>query len=310
MLGILGNGAIGSLLASKCHVLGIEHLLLCRNALPSLSYELIVPDSDNRQRATYKPISITVEALSEKHTFPTLSMLAVTTKAYDVDAALVQWRPVISPETILVLMNNGMGPHETVPKLYPENPIAVLTASYGALKPSNDQVKETGQGQSAGGWISLPSENIEKYRHEPPVQALFNKLLPVCHWYEDATFPLWQKLAINAIINPLTAANQVKNGELQKQEYQEQIHFLVSELMQILKLENQPFEYSSLLTSINNVITGTAENISSMYQDIRQQRKTEIDFITGYLLQVARRHGVSLPHHEKLYQQIKGISLP
>lgn len=309
MLGIIGNGAIGSLLASKCHVLKLQHMLLCRNTLPSLSYELLNSKSacDAFIQGSYTPKSINIDELNHIQVFPQLSILAVTTKAYDVDAALTQWRPVISPDTIIVLMNNGMGPHETVPRLYPNNPIAVLTTSYGAFKSDNNHVKETGLGQSAGGWISLPSENRETYRHANPVKALFNQLLPECHWYEDAAYPLWQKLAINAVINPLTAANQVKNGELQKEEYQEKIHFLVKELIQILELENQPFEYSSLLTSVNKVITSTAENISSMYQDIRQQRKTEIDFITGYLLQVAQRHGVSLPHHEKLYQQIKGI---
>ena len=53
------------------------------------------------------------------------------------------------------------------------------------------------------------------------------------------------------------------------------------------------------------MIESTAANISSMLQDIRQQRHTEIDYITGYLLRRARAHGLTLPVNSRLYEQIK-----
>ena len=40
----------------------------------------------------------------------------------------------------------------------------------------------------------------------------------------------------------------------------------------------------NLLFYVHQVIESTAENTSSMLQDILAQRHTEIDYITGYLL--------------------------
>jgi 2-dehydropantoate 2-reductase len=42
-----------------------------------------------------------------------------------------------------------------------------------------------------------------------------------------------------------------------------------------------------------------------MYQDIFQQRKTEIDYITGYLITRAKVHGIAVPTNTQLWQDVK-----
>ena len=44
-----------------------------------------------------------------------------------------------------------------------------------------------------------------------------------------------------------------------------------------------------------------------MRQDILNQRKTEIDLITGYILQQAEKFNVDMPTHAALYQEIKQL---
>ena len=61
----------------------------------------------------------------------------------------------------------------------------------------------------------------------------------------------------------------------------------------------------SLLFYVNQVIDLTAENISSMLQDIRALRHTEIDYITGFLLKRARAHGIPVPENTHLYELVK-----
>lgn len=60
--------------------------------------------------------------------------------------------------------------------------------------------------------------------------------------------------------------------------------------------------YSATYT---RVIDNTADNISSMLQDIRAMRHTECDYITGYLLKRARAHGIAVPENARLYDLVK-----
>jgi 2-dehydropantoate 2-reductase len=53
------------------------------------------------------------------------------------------------------------------------------------------------------------------------------------------------------------------------------------------------------------VIESTAANTSSMLQDIRAQRLTEIDYISGFLLRRARTHGLVLTENTRLYDIVK-----
>ena len=48
-----------------------------------------------------------------------------------------------------------------------------------------------------------------------------------------------------------------------------------------------------------------SENISSMLQDIRALRHTEIDYINGFLLRRARAHGIAVPENTRLFEMVK-----
>jgi 2-dehydropantoate 2-reductase len=55
------------------------------------------------------------------------------------------------------------------------------------------------------------------------------------------------------------------------------------------------------------VIGATADNRSSMLQDVLAGRPTEIDYITGHLLRVAQRHGIAVPQNEAIYRSIVNL---
>lgn len=295
-LGILGRGAIGSLLAAKCHISGLNFTLLSRQPhIKILNYQLA-----DGETGFFEP----------KHLAPVFDtqfdVLLVATKAYDVDAALDEWKNAISDETIIVLMNNGMGPHESIQARFPNNPIVAVLTSYGAYRPELDTVVETGVGNSAGGWLIAPSSD-KALTLRKRLGEIFDNVMSPFTWHEDVYLPLWQKLAINAVINPLTALYKVPNGKLATPRYQSLMTHLIDELRLVMNAEGVRITSSTLSNIINSVIAGTAENISSMHQDVLKGRKTEIDMITGYLLKVGKRHDIALPHHQRIYDKVKAL---
>lgn len=104
---------------------------------------------------------------------------------------------------------------------------------------------------------------------------------------------LEEKLLVNVCINPLTALLHVRNGELiENPSYEYMMKCAFEEAVSILGLP----EKERLLPYVVSVCENTAENQSSMLQDIVKGRQTERKAILGYLLKKAQAQGVTVPH--------------
>lgn len=144
-------------------------------------------------------------------------------------------------------------------------------------------------------------------------------LLPMPHLYHE----LLLKLAVNAAINPLTAVlggGYLQNGSLHRsgpghrlvqQVVKETSRVLTAYLHTLSGPHATPpdtvrlFSYESLMSRVQQVIAATRDNISSMANDVKYGRMTEIDYINGYLIDLATRHGVATPTNRMLVQMVK-----
>ena len=59
-----------------------------------------------------------------------------------------------------------------------------------------------------------------------------------------------------------------------------------------------------LYEQVAEVIRVTKDNRSSMLQDVTAGRGTEIEYITGHLLRVAKSHGIAVAENAALYRRI------
>ncbi|CAE6914259.1 2-dehydropantoate 2-reductase [Vibrio sp. B1FLJ16] len=285
---ILGPGAIGSLWATKLKHAGHNVSLWSRSS----EYQLKLQLDDSA-----------VDTFTNHHLpdVKNADLIVVTVKAWQVDEAIRPLLPHINPDTIIMLMHNGMGTAQHVEAVLTNNPIVLATTTHGAYKPSNQQVLHTGNGMTQIGAFNRSGEQCQF------LQEVMNHALPEVRWNPNINLALWTKLAINCAINPLTAIHQCKNGELGQQEYKVTLENITHELIQVMKQEGLDIEFDELFNTIMQVVNATAENYSSMRQDVFHQRRTEIDFISGYLLQAAEKHHIDTPENLKLYQRIKQI---
>lgn len=128
-------------------------------------------------------------------------------------------------------------------------------------------------------------------------------VLPDVAWHNNIRPQLWRKLAVNCVINPLTALWNCPNGELKN--HPQDVATLCAEVASVIEREGLHTSADDLRYYVEQVIDSTAENISSMLQDVRALRHTEIDYITGYLLKRARAHGIAVPENARLYDLVK-----
>jgi 2-dehydropantoate 2-reductase len=229
-------------------------------------------------------------------------LLILPVKAYQVLPVLEQLHPFIKPKHIIVLLHNGMGTIEQVRRLLPNNPLIAATTSYGAFKPDVNTLVETGVGQTHLGWLGNVDAKLKQ-----SIEPILSALLPPSNWHQDVSLALWKKLAINAVINPLTAIHNVKNGELAHTKYQTEVSNICSEITKVMNALDYFVESTELVENVNRVITATANNYSSMHQDLKFKRQTEIAFINGYVTSKAAKLDIKVPSNQRLLEQIRQL---
>ncbi len=187
---------------------------------------------------------------------------------------------------------------QVLPLLGPAQGLWFLTTTHAALRRA-DTLTHTGQGQSV-----LSALNSAALPYQAAVQPVMDQALGPLRCVADIQPYLWQKLAINAVINPLTAIYNCPNGELAKTRWQPQIASIVQEVCQVAGRSGCALAFAPTLQSVQQVIARTAQNFSSMQQDIAHQRRTEIDAINGYVVRQAAHYGLAVPHNSQLQQQV------
>ena len=289
-LAIVGKGAIGGLVGFKCHQLGYDYQHLIKNqSQPPIKVTDIAGLSH----------SFTPNACVITKPAP-FDLLILPVKAYQVMSVLEQLAPFIQPNHIIMLLHNGMGTIEQVKDKHPNNPLVAATTSYGALKPDANSLIETGLGQTHLGWIGTVDSTLKQ-----SVEPILSSLLPPSNWHQDIGLALWKKLAINAVINPLTAIHNIKNGGPMDTKYNVNITNICFEVSQVMRALDYPMDSAELVKIVHQVITATANNFSSMHQDLKFKRHTEVEFINGYVTSKAAELNIEVPHNLRLLEQIK-----
>lgn len=117
------------------------------------------------------------------------------------------------------------------------------------------------------------------------------------------------KLLVNVAINPLAALHGVTNGALREAPYRTALDTLVDEAWPVLRAAGLALDADAARQRVIAVATATAANRASMLQDVQAGRRTEIDAITGALLEMARQQGIELPAHRDVFRRIKALEL-
>lgn len=281
---VVGEGAVGLLSTARLDQAGYPVQLHRRTSGP---FSFNFQSADSSQQLVFPhPLQLPY------------AYVLLPVKAYAVADAVTQLQPLLSDHAQLVLSHNGMGTIEQVlPLLKPTQGLWFLSTSHGAFKTDSTTVVHSGKGQSVLGALNqaaLPQQEAV----ESAMQAALGPLV-----VEADIWPaLWQKLAVNAVINPLTALHQCKNGDLNQPQYAAAIELLIQEFVLVAQACGQQISVAAVQSRVMQVIRQTADNYSSMQQDFAKGRRTELDYITGFLLRQAKLHQLDLPAHQALYQ--------
>jgi 2-dehydropantoate 2-reductase len=287
---VLGAGAVGSaygaLLSRRNDVLLVgraEHVQAINAS------GLSVEEDDG---GTYK-----VKAATSLKEIPQDTIVLVTTKAYDLAESLRAIRALIRKDTVMLLLQNGLGIEEIASNV---------------LK---------GRGETIRGLATLASEVIApgriRYWRGQTVLDSGAVAVRVAQVLEDSGLAVriandfaaevWKKLLVNCVINPLTAILQVRNNEIGGKLLAGIRHAVVREGVAVGMAEGISLK-PDLVDFVDQLIP-RYENRSSMLQDVIRGNRTEIDFINGMIVDLGKRHHIPTPANECLAQLVRFLEV-
>jgi len=115
---------------------------------------------------------------------------------------------------------------------------------------------------------------------------------------------VWRKVLVNAAINPVTAVQGVPNGRLLDGAPRTEAIRLLREALSAARVAGFDFAEEEAIQEFERVARATAENRSSMLQDLDRGRPTEIEAISGEILRIAGAHGLDLPATRAIIEEI------
>ncbi|MFD2672335.1 ketopantoate reductase family protein [Marinicrinis sediminis] len=306
---VIGAGAIGMLLAAKLQQTGSRTTVWCRTREQAEHIQTagICIEEDHKVDTVYPGVSVlhTELPFSGQPARPAAVLLCVKQTA--IRHELIQAiRERIEPEVPLICFQNGMGHIESLQVVFQQVWPAITTEA--ALKTGSNQVRHTGRGVTRVGSLSLKEDG------DPVDPGMLNTVIScmekagfVVQMSKNMKTEMWRKLAINALINPLTALFRIRNGQLLGNTHLEGImQQLLEEIRRAAACEDVTAGMPEW-EDIVQVCRSTADNQSSMLQDVMHHRPTELRWITGYVLDTAGRHQLRLEKNEQLFELVLAL---
>ncbi len=231
-------------------------------------------------------------------------LIIVCLKAFHVATELEKIYPHLSDKAIIALCHNGIGTLNEISAFISERRIVLtMLCSHGAFRPTKSHVIHTGLGMTD---IGLIHGQISDYQTNEIVNVL-HAALPKVIWHQGIKQKQWLKLAINAVINPLTAINGIKNGDLILPKFSPIIEQLAVEISDVAKKEGVELSPKTIIDTVMLVAQNTAKNHSSMRCDVDNNQTTEITYISGYISSCGKVHGIPTPMNDELLSKIQSM---
>lgn len=291
---VFGAGATGSVFAAR---LASRHevAVTARDA----RLETIRRDGLRVTGATDSAVRLPAAASPKEFADFRADFALVTVKSSDTaEAAAALDR--LPGDPVRVSLQNGLGNEEILAE--GGHPVLGAVTNNGATLREGGEVFHAGLGEVVLGAFSPDTPADAAAR----LAALFRAVGFPARETEDIRKPLWEKVILNAAVNPVTALLGLRTGELLADPGRRLVVSRVAaEACRVAGSEGVPCEPGEVEATIRRVAAATPENRSSMLQDLERGRRTEIEAINGVIAARGRAAGVPTPWNDLLLRLVR-----
>jgi len=294
---VVGPGAIGSLFAAYLTREGGTVWLLDHRSdrAKLLSERGITVESE---RGTFHA---RVKVTATPAEIRSADLLILCVKANDTTNAAAGLEGTISFQSHLLTLQNGLGNVERLGEVLGNSRILAGATSHGATLLDVGRVRHAGYGEILMGETGGAGSTLGGRAKLQNLAVTLNRAGLQAQVVDGIEAVLWRKLVVNVGINALTAIFGVPNGELLKiDDCASLMKGAVEEAVEVAHHRGIHLNVLEEIERVRAVCRSTNANISSMLQDVRRKRKTEIDQLNGVVVKMAASYGMTAPVNEVL----------
>lgn len=242
-------------------------------------------------------------AASDPGELPKPDLIILSVKAYDLDEAMTQIAPVMTDRTVILTLQNGVDTEDRILARFQRDCVVGGVAFIYSKIAAPGVIDHYKKGAVAIG---------ELMGHKSPrllaIAELFKQAGIPCQLSDDVRRSKWDKMCWNCVFNPLTVLIDDKVAKaLDHPEMMRVIEQIVGEVAAVAAAVKVP-----LAPDMAEKVVRWTQEIrdihTSMYDDWKAGRPTEIDYLNGYVTKLGHELGVPTPVNEALTALIKTIT--
>ncbi|GGF22936.1 ketopantoate reductase family protein [Echinicola rosea] len=280
-IGILGIGGVGGFIGAKlAHAYQsdptTEIIFICRGATKQeiSAHGLCLRTND--QHILAKPSL----ASDEPEKIGYLDLLIIATKAFSLPSVISAFQDCISPDTVIIPLQNGIDAAETLLHQFPKNPPIILE---GCIYIASN-IEKPGVIHHLGG----PGKVIygkDGNGHFPWVTTILQKAGIDTNYTSDIKKILWKKFLFVSPLAAITTAYGVTFGEVAKRdELLKRLRKLMLEVQAVANTETIMLQESDIEEALNMLSNFPYSAKSSLQLDVEEEapqteKATFIDFV-------------------------------
>lgn len=305
-IAVLGSGAMGSLFGGRLAASGADVTLVDRR---SAHVEAVNRSGLTIRSAAADDLTVEVPATTDPATVGPVGLVVVFVKSHQTESALEGASALLEGGPDVLTLQNGLGNPETIAEFVPPAKVLAGVTAQGATREGPGRVFHAGEGPTTIGRYFTGNDD---------------RVRTVATWFEEAGIEttvsdavrdeIWEKVLVNVAINAPTALARVPNGTLATTDPGRRVlESAVREAARVARNEGRAVP-ADVVSIALDVARATAENRSSMLQDVEAGRKTEIEQLHGAIVERAEGAGIRTPVNRTLADLVRlaeaGFSTP
>ena len=221
-----------------------------------------------------------------------VDLVIVFTKSLHTHEALSQNRALLGNNTYILTLQNGSGHEDVLSQFTQGQRVLIGTTQHNADISEPGILNHKGVGATHIGSLSGETQNILH------IAQAFNVCGLETIISNDVQKVVWNKLFTNVSASALTAVFQVPLGTVSANPHIWDICCrLIKETVDVAAAMGMSFDYEQKAAEVKAVCDNNPHGLTSIYLDVKNGRKTEVDTISGSVIKSGRKHGVPTPNH-------------